>query len=141
MKHLFLDTNIVLDLLGNREPHHLPAAQLFDYAERGAVTLYLSALSYNNLYYILKKSLPPRDLVRVLSQIRSLTQTLSLTDSMIESALASKFSDFEDALQYFAALSEPKIQGLVTRDRKGFKNSKIALFGPEEAVGFVRTPI
>ena len=141
MKHLFLDTNIVLDLLGNREPHHLPAAQLFDYAERGAVTLYLSALSYNNLYYILKKSLPPRDLVRVLSQIRSLTQTLSLTDSMIESALASKFSDFEDALQFFAALSEPKIQGLVTRDRKGFKNSNIAVFSAEEAVGFVRTRI
>jgi predicted nucleic acid-binding protein len=124
LKRLFLDINIVLDLLGNREPHHLAAAQLFEYAERGAVTLYLSALSYNNLYYILKKSLP---------------QTLSLTDSMIEPALASKFSDFEDALQYVAAQSEPTIQAIVTRDRKGFKHSKIAVFSTEEAVGFVRT--
>ena len=140
MKHLFLDTNIVLDLLGNREPHHLPAAQLFEYAERGAVTLYLSALSYNNLYYILKKSLETRDLVQVLSQLQGLTRTLSMTDSMIESALASKFSDFEDALQYVAAQSEPTIQAIVTRDRKGFKHSKIAVLSAEEAVAFVRTP-
>ena len=140
MKHLFLDTNIVLDLLGNREPHHLPAAQLFEYAERGPVTLYLSALSYNNLYYILKKSLATRDLVQVLSQLQGLTRTLSTTDSMIESALASKFTDFEDALHYGAAQSEPTIQAIVTRDRKGFKHSKIAVFSAEEAVGFVRTP-
>jgi predicted nucleic acid-binding protein len=59
---------------------------------------------------------------------------------MIESALASKFSDFEDALQYVAAQSEPTIQAIVTRDRKGFKHSKIAVFSAEEAVGFVRTP-
>lgn len=140
MKHLFLDTNIVLDLLGNREPHHLPAAQLFEYAERGDVTLYLSALSYNNLYYILKKSLATRDLVQVLSQLQGLTRTLSMTDSMIESALASKFSDFEDALQYVAAQSDPTIQAIVIRDRKGFKHSKIAVLSAEEAVAFVRTP-
>jgi predicted nucleic acid-binding protein len=140
LKHLFLDTNIVLDLLGNREPHHLPAAQLFEYAERGDVTLYLSALSYNNLYYILKKSLATRDLVQVLSQLQGLTRTLSMTDSMIESALASKFSDFEDALQYVAAQSDPTIQAIVIRDRKGFKHSKIAVLSAEEAVAFVRTP-
>jgi hypothetical protein len=54
--------------------------------------------------------------------------------------LASKFTDFEDALQYVAAQSEPTIQAIVTRDRKGFKHSKIAVFSAEEAVGFVRTP-
>jgi predicted nucleic acid-binding protein len=56
MKHFFLDTNVIIDLLIDREPSSEPVAQLFEYAEKGKITLYVSALSYSNIYYILRKT-------------------------------------------------------------------------------------
>ena len=55
MKHFLLDTNIVIDFLTDRRPFSLVAAKLFDYSEKGRVKLHLTAVSYNNAYYIIRK--------------------------------------------------------------------------------------
>ena len=54
MKHVFMDTNVVIDFLANRQPFSLYAAKLFDLAVSGSITIYISALSYSNIYYILR---------------------------------------------------------------------------------------
>jgi predicted nucleic acid-binding protein len=50
MKHLFLDTNVIIDVLADRKPFSESAAILFDYAEKGKINIYISALSYSNIY-------------------------------------------------------------------------------------------
>ncbi|MFT4024488.1 MAG: hypothetical protein QM664_11965 [Flavihumibacter sp.] len=58
MKHLFFDTNVILDLLGNRQPFAGPASLLFDYADKGKIAIYISSLSYSNIYYTQKTAYP-----------------------------------------------------------------------------------
>jgi len=55
MKNIFLDTNVLIDFLANREPFAIHAAIIFDQAEKGNVNLYVSAISFNNIYYILSR--------------------------------------------------------------------------------------
>jgi predicted nucleic acid-binding protein len=57
MKNIFLDTNIVIDFLADRKPFSPDAAKLFDFSVLGKAKIYISAVSYNNIYYILRQSL------------------------------------------------------------------------------------
>ena len=60
--------------------------------------------------------------------------TMDVTGDIINKAIEFRLKDFEDAIQLNTALSNKKIQAMVTRDIKGFKNSDISLT-PEEALG------
>jgi protein associated with RNAse G/E len=68
-----------------------------------------------------------------------MTEIIDTTSSTIKSALNSKFSDFEDALQYYTAKLNTNINGIVTRNGSDFKHSLISIFTPEEAIKFVES--
>ena len=57
MQQLFLDTNVVIDFLADRKPFSIPAARIFNYSAESKINLFISAVSYNNIYYILRQSL------------------------------------------------------------------------------------
>lgn len=102
---LFVDTDVVLDLLARRDPFHTAAATLFTMAETGRITLFVSSLTFSNLFYILRKQLSARTAHEVLRNFRQLVTVAALDDAIVEQALEAEFTDFEDALQYFTALS------------------------------------
>jgi predicted nucleic acid-binding protein len=133
MKHLFLDTCILIDVLANREPHADPAAKLLAYADNGKLNLYMSALSFSHMYYVLRKACSHKEMIALLKDMKAIARTLDVTDDIISKALESGMKDFEDAIQLHTALSQKKMQAIVTRDRKGFKESEIAVLTPEEA--------
>jgi predicted nucleic acid-binding protein len=137
MNDLFLDTNIIIDVLANRQPFAVSAAKLFDLAEKGKIRLFISALSYSNIYYILKKTTTHKELTALLSDVEALAETLDVTKGVISRAIRSDFNDFEDAIQYHTALSNKKITVIVTRNAKDFKNSKLTVLTPEEAVSAI----
>jgi predicted nucleic acid-binding protein len=139
MIHLFLDTNIVIDFLTDRKPFSSEAAKLFDFSEKGEIKLYLSAVSYNNIYYVVKKLSSHKETIKILSSLEEMTEIIDTTSSTIKSALNSKFSDFEDALQYYTAKLNTNINGIVTRNGSDFKHSLISIFTPEEAIKFVES--
>ena len=139
MKHLFLDTNVLIDVLANREPFSIVAAKLLDCSDKGKLNLYISALSYSNIYYILRKSCTHKQLVSLLKDIKAITITLDVTDNIISKALELGLKDFEDAIQLQSALSNKKIQAIVTRDTRGFNNHDLAVFTPSEALGIIQT--
>ena len=139
MIHLFLDTNIVIDFLTDRKPFSSLAGRLFDYSEKGEVNLYLSAISYNNIYYVVRKVSSHKETIRILSRLIEMTEVIDLISSSIKESLNSDFNDFEDALQYFSAKLNPNISGIVTRNGVDFKHSTIAIFTPEEAIKFVES--
>ena len=139
MNYFFIDTNIIIDFIADRKPFSKAAAKLFDYSEKGKIKLFISSLSYSNIYYVVKKSTTHKEMIMVLRELETMTETLDVTKSIIKSSLSSDFKDFEDAIQYYTAISNKKTSAIVTRDTKDYKQSNLAVLTPEEAVGLIES--
>jgi predicted nucleic acid-binding protein len=137
--NLFLDTNIILDFLADREPFADDAAKLFNLAERGTITICIAAVSYNNIYYILRQSLKHAETIKVLEELADMSQIIEVNETVIQKALRSDFKDFEDAIQYHCSLLVPKLNAIVTRNGKDFKTSKIPVLSPKEVLTIVKS--
>jgi predicted nucleic acid-binding protein len=134
MKHIFIDTNVVIDFLADRRPFSLDAARLFDLALEGKSKIYISAVSYNNIYYILRQSLTNNATIKLLEELAEMTEIADVTGDIIRKSLKTDFKDYEDAIQYYCALGIAKIDFIVTRNTKDFKKSTISVLTPAEAV-------
>lgn len=128
---LFLDTNVVLDLLGEREPFYASAAKIATLADKGNVNLIVSALSYSTIFYLLSKFEDSEAVKEKLRKFKVIVETSDLTDRIINKGLSSKFTDFEDALQYHCAI-KLDCNILITRNEKDFKGSDIPVMTPDE---------
>ena len=127
----FLDTNVVIDLLGEREPFYESVAKIASLADKGMVHLIVSSLTYATVYYILSRFEEKETVKEKIRKFKIIAETSDLTDNIIEKGLASGFYDFEDSLQYHCALAnESNI--LITRNGKDFKESEIPVLTPEE---------
>ena len=134
MKHVFMDTNVVIDFLANRQPFSLEAAMLFDLSVNGIIKIYISAVSYNNIHYVLRKSLTKQATIKLLEQIAEITEIADVTSAIIRRSIKTDFNDYEDAIQYECALSIPEIDFIVTRNTKDFKKSVLPVLTTTEAV-------
>lgn len=134
MRHWFLDTNVLIDLLTQRENFWLEAAQLFEASKQQQVRLYATSLSFSHVYYVLRKTNSPAERRDKLFKLALLTQIIAIDGAVITQALGSELADFEDAIQYFAALTVPAITHVVTRDPKGFAVGTLPVLSPTEAV-------
>jgi predicted nucleic acid-binding protein len=131
MDRLFLDTNVVIDLLGEREAFYDAIAKIVSLADKGKIQLTVSALTYSTAFYILSR-FESKDIVKEkIRKFKTIAKTADLTDKIIDKGLSSKFADFEDALQYFCAL-KTDCTIIVTRNEKDFKVSEIPVFSPNE---------
>jgi predicted nucleic acid-binding protein len=125
MKKLFVDTNIVIDLLSRREPFFKEAAELFSLADKNRVELSVSSLTIANTSYALLRQMDSNKTKSVLRKLRLILRILPLDDKIIGLALNDEnFSDFEDGLQYFTAIVNDQ-ELIITRNLKDFKNSKL----------------
>jgi len=123
MTQLFLDTNIVIDLLEKREPYCFDAVRLFTMAYNGQVQLLVSPMTYATASYLLGKH-GAEGVRRLLSDLRSLTKVTPAYERTVDDALASRFKDFEDALQYYSA-RQACAEVIITRNGKDFTNSTL----------------
>ncbi len=138
MKQLFLDTNIILDLLAKRDPFYDDAAVLFSLADKKIVELFVSSLTFANTNYILLKQLKPEEAKRVLRKLKVLVNVLSLDDKIIELALNDKdFKDYEDALQYYTAIENGK-DVIITRNKKDFHKAKLPIITAGEFIKLLK---
>ncbi|MEY2466990.1 MAG: hypothetical protein QOD03_1511 [Verrucomicrobiota bacterium] len=129
---IFLDTDVVLDHLADRQPFSEYAHRLFALAEQKKITLYVSALSFSNLYYILRKLRNGNEALLLLRQLKGLVQVTSVGEKEVAAALAENFKDFEDALQSLSAKAEDGIKAVLTRNKFDFPQSVIRTESPEE---------
>lgn len=137
MNNLFIDTNIVLDLLSKRPEFYQEAQELFTLADKDNVKLYISSLTVANTYYLLSKQYNSGDARHILSRFEMLVEILPLDSKIIRLALSSKdFKDFEDAIQYYIAL-ENGIPIIITRNKKDFKTSLLPVFSAKEYLGII----
>jgi predicted nucleic acid-binding protein len=125
MKKLYVDTNIVIDLLSRREPYSDEAAALFSLADKNQVELSISSLTIANTSYVLLGQMDSAKAKSILRILRLIVKILPLDDKIIGLALNDEtFSDFEDGLQYFTAIENGQ-ETIITRNLKDFRNSKL----------------
>ncbi|MBL4705181.1 MAG: PIN domain-containing protein [Flavobacteriales bacterium] len=137
MKNIFLDTNVLIDFLANREPFAIHAAIIFDQAEKGNVNLYVSAISFNNIYYILRRVCSHKKTIDLIKTLNELVDVVALDQKIIDEALAANFKDFEDAIQDSCVMKIKKLDALVTRNAKDFKNSTLPILSPKAAAAIL----
>lgn len=131
MIKLFVDSDIILDLLAQREPHFIHAARLFTLIDQNEVIAYTSPLIFANLHYLLKKQTSNLLALKSLRKLKTLINILSIDERIIEQSLNSEFNDFEDAIQYFTAVNNG-ITLIITRNKTDYKRSKIDVLTAEE---------
>lgn len=139
MKHVFLDTNVLIDFLAARAPFSIEAARLFDLALRKKISIYVAAVSFNNIYYILRQSHTHVQSIKILEELQEWTVVVDVSNDIIRKSIKSEFKDFEDAIQYHSARSIGKIECIVTRNTKDFKKSSLPVLTPKEALAMVES--
>mgnify|MGYP006269958207 CR=1 FL=1 len=137
---LFIDSDVVIDFFTDRAPFANPASELFELNEQKVIELYISAVSVNNIYYIVRKYLDHKRAVQVIEDLIEMVQVIGTTRTEILQALRNGFKDFEDSIQYSTALTIDGIEAIITRNVKDYEKSEIAIFTPENYLKF-RTDI
>jgi predicted nucleic acid-binding protein len=130
---VFLDTDVILDLLTEREPHFKAVIELFLQIQDKTILAYTSPVIIANIFYILNKHFERKKAIQSLIKIKSLVKVLNCGDHVIELALLSDFKDFEDSIQYYTAL-ENNIDILLTRNVKDYKTANITISTPLEYI-------
>ena len=128
---VFLDTNVLMDFLLERQPFVAEAQKLWFLAERGRIEGAISVLSFPNVYYVVRKTRGPDFAMTLLKAMRDTFRIVGCDEQILHQAMDAKFSDFEDAVQYFSALRVNAVC-MVTRNPRHFPKSSLPIFTPPE---------
>ena len=131
MIKVFVDSDIILDLLAEREPHYIHAARLFTLINQNKIIAFTSPLIFANLHYLLKKQTTNIIALKSLRKLKTLLNILPIDERVIEQSLNSEFHDFEDAIQYYTAVNNG-ITLIITRNKVDYKRSKIDILTADE---------
>ena len=104
MNRLLLDTNVILDVLGAREPFVADSKRLWEFCEVGQAEGWVSAITFNNVFHILRKLTTAAVARRHLRDLHRIFQIAPVDGTLVDVALASPQPDFEDAIQYASAV-------------------------------------
>ena len=127
---LFVDSDVVIDFFTDRGSHVNPASELFELNEQEVIKMYISAVSINNIYYIVRRFLGHKKTIEVIEALTEMTEMIGTTKAEILQALKNDFSDFEDSIQYSSALTIKGLDVIVTRNIKYYRTSSIAVMTP-----------
>jgi len=116
---VFVDTNVLLDVLAAREPFYPAAARIWTLAEAGRLEAFVSAVSFTNCYYLVHRHAGRAAAARAVRLLRGVFAPVDLTASLLDEAMGAGFADFEDAVQYFSAV-RARAACLVTRNVRHF---------------------
>ena len=130
-ERIFIDTNVMLDLLGERKPFYDPVAKIATLAEKNKLRMVVSPISFATVNYFLSKFESPGIAKEKLRKFKIISEICSLDEHTIEKGLNSSIKDFEDALQYFSA-TESDCEIIITRNGKDFKKSLLPVMTPDQ---------
>ena len=128
---VFVDTDVIIDFLIDRQPHAASSSKIFDFCEKRLLTVCTSALCINNVHYIIRKVVGEKNARRVIDELLDLIEVLDVSKDDLRNALKSYFKDFEDAIQHAVAIKENGLKSIITRNTKDYKKSKISVFTPD----------
>lgn len=130
MQKIFLDTNIVVDFLGERENFYEASAKVLTLADQKKIKIFTTSNTISTTYYIISKYENSRIAIEKIRKFKLLCSISITDDEVIEKAINSNFKDFEDAIQYFSAVATD-CDLIITRNEKDFKNALIPVMNAE----------
>lgn len=132
MKSVLIDTDVLLDFYLDRKPFSDDSLQLLLKCEQKQFRAFITPVIVANTYYILRRHATHHYVVERLQILLNTISVLAMDQKQVLAALDSKFTDFEDALQYFSAVNSNKIDAIITRNIRDFKKSALPVFTPQE---------
>jgi len=131
MGNVFIDTDVIIDFLTDRKPFSLESAKIFSLIDQKKIKGCVSSLSFSNLYYVLRKFGTHKKVISSLQELSDMVDILKVDSDIVKSALNSDFKDFEDSIQYFSAQEHKKVDCIITRNIKDYKDSSLPVMTPE----------
>jgi len=129
--NVFLDTNVLMDVLLGRKPFAAQSRRIWFLAERGKFRGLIAAMTFPNVYYIVRKVRGAEAARTMLTMLRSTFTPVALDGQIVNQALDARFAGFEDALQYFSAL-RADAACLITRNPGHFPRAQMPVLSPAE---------
>lgn len=129
MTKIFLDSDVLLDLFIEREPHHTIAQRLLTVLKRKGSQCYTSPIVLANVNYILAKAKGREYSIGKLRSLRALLNVLQIDERIVDAAVASPQTDFEDTLQLQCALANGT-NTLITRNVRHYPKARIQIVDP-----------
>ncbi len=131
IKRVFIDSDVILDMLCKRDDFYNDSAEIFNLSEKNQIKLFTSPVVFANIFYILRKLLGLTNAKNAIKYLRQLVEVSCINEKITDLALNSNFSDFEDALQYFVS-KENNIEILLTRNIKDYVEKDIKVLTPKQ---------
>lgn len=131
MGNIFFDSDVCLDLYLERKPFAKYATILFSHVERQKFRAVVSTLSFNNIFYVLNKHKSSQAAIKDLQNLRALVDAGKVDAKVLDLAVKSGWTDFEDAMQHFCAIEEG-CEAIITRNTSDFKKSTLSVYTPAE---------
>jgi predicted nucleic acid-binding protein len=138
MRVLF-DTDVVLDLVLDREPFVEAAAALFEWHELGRIDAYISSITPVNVFYLTRKNKGIEVARRAVEELLAILNVCSLDRFVLEEAHRLAFTDYEDAVQHASATAN-SLEAIVTRNLKDYKNATLPVFSPADFLNQLTPP-
>ena len=126
---VFIDTNVLLDVLAKRKLFYENAAQIWNLAESGKIEALISVISFNNIYYVVRRVSDRKTAEQALQLMRNVFVAVPLTVQILSQAMDAGFSDFEEAIQFHSAVHAGAAR-IITRDVDHFPIADIPAISP-----------
>ena len=132
-RNVFVDANVIIDYLLSRKQYTRHATVLIEQAPLFSTILYVCSYSFAIAYHHMRnEKIPHKFAISVLEKLFSKVNILPVNHVIIQQALKSGFTDFEDAIQYFCALQVPECEAIITQNSSDFALSSIPVFRPQK---------
>ncbi|MFU8862025.1 MAG: PIN domain-containing protein [Cyclonatronaceae bacterium] len=130
MKILF-DTNVILDVLIERVPHHRYSVACMAGIEEGKTEGWVCSTTVTTIAYLLRKELSAQTAIKHIESLLTLFNVSIVNKQVLFDALRNGFSDYEDSVLYQSAVTS-NLDGIISRNKKDFKQSKLPVYTPKE---------
>ncbi|PEN05107.1 PIN domain nuclease [Longimonas halophila] len=134
---VLFDTNVVLDVLMDRDPYVQDATALFNHVERGQIQGLITSTTVTTIYYVGRKAIGERPIRARIQDLLHVFATVPVHESALQSVLNIDFRDFEDAVLHEAA-RQAGADGIVTRNARDFTAATLSIYSPTELLEAVR---
>jgi len=132
VQNLLIDTDVILDFFFDRKPYSDCASQVLSLCETEKLMGFITPVICSNVYYILRQTATHDKIIEKLKQLLVILNVLAMDKDVVLQALNSGFRDFEDALQYAAAIKTKQIDAILTRNVKDYKKSELSVMTPDD---------
>ena len=134
---ILIDTNIFLDVILKREKYYENSARIWTYISDNKIIGCISAISINNLYYILEKKIKLRFVKEIIDQILEEFEVISLTKEILKHARVINNKDYEDSIQFISAVNSG-CEYIITRNVKDFPEKGIKIVSPVDFIKIIK---